>query len=141
MAQPEQLLAVAPQLAGESGSRDPLGDAAEDQHQFDDRTPGALQGGAGEGVEDATAGLAAIIEDRGAVTAMDAQAVTGAAPGTGQPVGVEPVKELGVAGVRVHQLGDGEVHGHLRSSQRAGSPSMTPRTTDQMKGLSTECPS
>jgi hypothetical protein len=72
VAQREQLLAIAPQLAGELGGRDALGEAAEDQHQLDDRPSGALQGRAGEGVEDATAGPAAIVEDRGAVAAMDA---------------------------------------------------------------------
>ena len=29
----------------------------------------------------------------------------------GQPVGVQPVDELGVAGLLVHQVGDREVHG------------------------------
>jgi hypothetical protein len=141
MAQPEQLLAVAAQLAGELGGRDALDDAAEDQHQLDDRPPGAVQGRAGEGVEDTAADRAAVVEDGGAVAAMDAQSVACPAPGTGQAAGVEPVQELLVAGIRVHQLGDGEVHGRLRSSRGAGSASIPPRETDHVKGLSTESPS
>jgi hypothetical protein len=141
MAQPEQFLAVAAQLAGELRGGDALGDAPEDQHQLDDRPPGALQGRAGQGVEDPTARPAAIVEDRGAVAAMDSQSVACPAPGTGKAVGVEPMEELGVAGVLVHQLGDGEVHGHLRSSRRVGSPSIAPQSTDLVKGLSTESPS
>jgi hypothetical protein len=141
MPQGEQLLAVAAQLAGELRGGDALGEAAEDQHQLDDRPSGALQGRAGQGVEDPTARPAAIVEDRGAVAAMDSQSIAYPAPGTGQAVGVEPMQELGVAGVLVHQLGDGEVHGHLRSSQRVGSPSITPRTTDLVKGLPTASPS
>jgi hypothetical protein len=139
--QPEQFLAVATQLAGEPGGGDPLGEAPEDQHQLDDRPLGAPQGRAGEGVEDPMAGLAAVIEERGAVAAMDTQTIACPAPGASQAVGVEPMHELGVAGVLVHQLGDGEVHGRLRSGQGEGSASITPRTTDPVKGLSTKCPS
>jgi hypothetical protein len=139
--QPEQLLAVATQLAGELGGGDPLGEAPEDQHQLDDRPLGAPQRRAGEGVEDPMAGLAAVIEERGAVAAMDTQTVACPAPGTNQPVREKPVQELGVAGVLVHQLGDREVHGRLRSSQGEGSASITPRTTDPVKAPSTKCPS
>jgi hypothetical protein len=141
VAQGEQFLAVAAQLAGQPGGGDALGEAAEDQHQLDDRPPGALQGRAGQGVEDPMAGLAAVIEERGAVAAMDTQTVACPAPGTNQPVGVEPMEELGVAGVLVHQLGDGEVHGRLRSSRRVSSPSITPHPREPVKGLSTENPS
>jgi hypothetical protein len=141
VAQPEQLLAVAAQLAGELSGGDTLGDAAEDQHQLDDRASGALQGGAGEGVEDATARLAAVVEERGAVAAMDAQTVARPAPGAGQAVGVEPTQEHLVAGLLVHQFGEGEVHGRLRSSRGVGSASIPPRPTDRVKGLSTESPS
>jgi hypothetical protein len=107
MTQRQQLLAVAAQLAGEPGGGDPLGEASEDQHQFDDRPLGALQSRTGEGVEDPTAGRAAIVEDRGAMAAMDAQAVAGPAAGASQTGGVKPGEQLGVAGVRVHQLGEG----------------------------------
>jgi hypothetical protein len=139
--QPEQLLAVAAQLAGQLSGRNTLRDPSEDQHQFDDRSPGTLQGRAGQGVEDAMAGPATVVKDRGAVAAMDAQAVACPASGTGQAIGVEPVQELGVAGIRVHQLNDGEVHGRLRSSRRAGFPSITPRIAAPMKRLPTESPS
>jgi hypothetical protein len=141
VAQGEQFLAVAAQLAGQLGGGDALGEAAEDQHQLDDRPPGAPQGRAGQGVEGPMAGLAAMVEDRGTVAAMDAQSLACPAPGTGQAVGVDPVQELLVAGILVHQLGDGEVHGRLRSCRRVSSPSITPHPSEPVKGLSTENPS
>src|SRR4051794_38146434 len=91
---------------------------------------GAPQGRSGEGVEHPGAGRAAIVEVRGTVTAVDLQAIACTAPGTGQAVGVEPDEELDVAGVFVHQLGDGEVHGRLRSSRGDGSPFITARTAE-----------
>ena len=68
-----------------------------------------LQGGAGEGVEDPAAVAAAIVEDRLAMTAMDAEPVA-AASWAAQVVGVEGLEEASVAGVLVHQFGDREVH-------------------------------
>jgi hypothetical protein len=109
--QAEQLLAVAPQFAGEPGGGDALGEAPEDQHQFDGPPLGALKRGAREGVEHAAAGLAAVVQDRGAVAAVDGQALTCPAPRAGQAVGVQPADELGVAGTLVHQIREGEVHG------------------------------
>ena len=90
----QQVLAVAAQLAGQLGRGGRLGDAAEDQQQLGRRPPDALQGRAGEGVEDAAAVAALVVEDRVAVAAVDAQAVAGAAARAGQAVGVEQLDEL-----------------------------------------------
>jgi hypothetical protein len=85
----KQVLAVAPQLAGHPGRGGRLGDAAEDQHQLGRRPPDALQGCPGEGVEDAPAVAALVIEDRVAMAAVDTEAVGGAAARAGQAAGVQ----------------------------------------------------
>src|SRR5512135_883296 len=141
MPQRQQLLAVAPQLAGQLGGGDPLSEAPEDHHQLDGPSLGARQGRAGEGIEHPVTDRAAIVEDRGTVTAVDAQALACPAPRADQAAGVKPGEQLGVAGLLVHQFGDGEVHGRLRLSRGDGSPSMTSRTAGAVKDLSTSCPS
>ena len=70
VAEREQFGAAAPQLAGELGGGDALGDAAEDQDQLDRPPLGRLECRAGEGVEDAAAGGASIDQDRGTVAAV-----------------------------------------------------------------------
>lgn len=101
---------VAVQLARQPRRRDALGEAAEDQDELGGATRGPLQGGAGEDVEGAAAMPALVIEHRGAAPAVDAEAVGPTAAVTGQPLGMEQVRELGVAGVLVEQVGQGEVH-------------------------------
>jgi hypothetical protein len=109
--QPEQMLAADPDLAGESRRGLPLGDAAEDQEDLRGAQVGPLPGGAREHVEDPAAGLAAVTDDRGVVaTAVDVEAVPGAAPGAREPTGVEQVEELLAATLLVHQVDDREVH-------------------------------
>ena len=120
MAEAQQLRAIAVELTGQLGRRHPLGEPAHDQDQLDGSPFGPMQGGAGEGVEDPPARPAAEIEDRGAVTAVDAQLVARTAPRAGQAAGVEPLDQLGVAGVLVHQVRDGEVHDTLRSRREEG---------------------
>jgi hypothetical protein len=110
MPQPEQVLAADAEFAGELGGGHPLGDAAEDQEDLRGAAVGLVELGAGEAVEDPSAGLAAVVEDRGAVAAVDLQLVTGGAAWAGQPVGVEEGEELGVAGVLVHVFSDGKIH-------------------------------
>jgi hypothetical protein len=83
---------------------------------------GLVELGAGEGVEDPSAGLAAVIEDRGAVAAVDLQLVTGVAAWAGQPVGVEEGEKLGVAGVLVHVFRDGEIHDGAPSGSIGDAP-------------------
>jgi hypothetical protein len=113
MAELEQLGTAAAQLAGELGGGDALGDAAEDQDQLDRPPLGPPECRAGEGVEDAAAGDAAIDQDRVAVAAMDLEAVAVAAVGTGQAIGMEEANEEFIAGKLVHQLVDREVHGRV----------------------------
>ena len=113
MAEPQQFGAAAPQLAGELGGGDALGDAAEDQDQLDRPPLGPPECRAGESVEDPAAGGAAIDQDRGAVAAMDLEAFVVAAVGAGQALGMEQADEELVAGGLVHQLGDREVHGRV----------------------------
>jgi hypothetical protein len=42
------------------------------------------------------------------------QAIVSMAAGAGQAVGMQPVDELGIAGLFIHQVGDREIHGRLR---------------------------
>ena len=122
MAEVQQLRAIAPQLARQLGRRHALGEPAHDQDQLDGPPLGPLQGRPGVGVEDAPARLAAVIEDRGAVPVMDVQAVARPASRAGQTVGMEPGEELGVAGILIHQVGDGEVHGAFHFGRQEGLP-------------------
>jgi hypothetical protein len=98
MAELEQFRSAAPQLAGKLGGGDALGDAAEDQDQLDRPPLGPLEGGLGEGGGDATAGGAAIGQDRSTVAAMDLQAVAVAAVRADQAVAMEQADEELVAG-------------------------------------------
>jgi hypothetical protein len=109
MPQRQELHPVALQLARQPGRGDALGEAAEDQEQLGRAALHPLQGGPGPGVEDATAGRAAMIQDRITMTAMDLEALAGMASGAAQAVGMEQVDELAVAGVLVEQVGDREV--------------------------------
>ncbi len=107
--QVQQVAAATTQLAGQLGGGRALGDAAGNQHQFGGAALGALQGGAGPGVEDAAAG-AAVVQDRVAVSAVDGQVVP-AASRADQAVGVEGLHEEVVTGLLVQQVQQGEVHG------------------------------
>ena len=116
MPQLQQVLAVAAQLAGHLGRGGRIGDAPEDQQQLGRGPPDALQGRPGEGVEDAAAVAALVVDHRVAMAAVDAEAVGGAAAGAGQPVGVQQGEQPLVAGVPVHQVDQGEVHRHTSRS-------------------------
>jgi hypothetical protein len=129
MSQVEEVHPVAARLAGELGSRDALGDAAEDQD--DARRPPlrALQRGPGPGVEGAAAVPALVVHDGVAVAEVDAEAVGGLAARAGQAAGVEHGQELGVAGALIHQVGKREVHGEAPRGEwdppRGSRPRMT----------------
>lgn len=111
MPQPEQVLAADADLAGELGGGLSLGDAAEDQEDLRGAQMGPLPGGVSVHVEDAAAGLAAVIDDRGIGTAaVDVEAVAGATAGAGEAFGVEQIEELLTAPLLVHQVDDREVH-------------------------------
>jgi hypothetical protein len=115
MSQSQQLRAVAVQFAGQSGGGDPWGEAAEDQDRLAGPALGAVQGRAGEGVEDPTAVAAAEVQDRGAAPAMDGHAVVSMAARAGHAVGVQPGDELVIARLFIHQADDREVHAGLRT--------------------------
>jgi hypothetical protein len=115
--QVQQLRAVAAQLAGQLGGGDTLGETAEDQDQFPGPALGAAQGRAGEGVEDPMAVAAAEVQDRLAAPAVDDQAIVLMAAGAGQAVGMQPVDELVITRLFIHQVGDREVHDGLRTGE------------------------
>jgi hypothetical protein len=110
MPQVQQVPAVAAQFAGQLCRRDALGDPAKDQDDLRWLALGPLEDGAGPGIEDAAAMAALIVEHRGAVAAMDAESIGRATTGAGQAVGVQHRDEFGVAGIVVHQVGEGEIH-------------------------------
>jgi hypothetical protein len=113
--QVQELRAVAVQLAGQSGGGDALGEAADDQDDFPRPALDAVQGGAGEGVEDAVAMAAAEVQDRVAATAVDDHAIVSMAAGAGHAVGVQPADEPVIARMFIHQVGDRKVHDGLGS--------------------------
>ena len=90
-----------------------MGEAADDEDQFPGPALVALQGRAGEDVEDAVAVAAAEVQHRVAAATMDDHAVVLMAAGAGHAVRVQPVDELGVARLFIHQVGDRKVHGGL----------------------------
>jgi hypothetical protein len=113
--QVQQLGAVAIQLPRQLGGGDALGEAADDQYQLAGPRLEAMQGRAGEGVEDPLAVAAAEVQDRVAAAAMDDHAIRGVTARASDPLGVEPADEAVVAGLLVHQIDDREVHGCLRT--------------------------
>jgi hypothetical protein len=130
MAQSEQMLAADPDLAREFGGGLPLGDPAEDQEDLRGAQISPLPGGVSEHAEDAAATLAAVIDDRGVgSTAVDIEAVGGAATGTRVPFGMEQIEELPAAALLVHQVDDWEVH-------EVGSEEMTIGRPDDQKNRS-----
>jgi hypothetical protein len=110
----EQFRAVAVQFAGQLGGGDALGEPADDQDQLAGPTLDAVQGRAGEGIEHPAAMAAPEVQDGGAAAAVDDHAVVSSTPRAGHPPGVQPLDQIGVAGVLVHQVGDREIHGCLR---------------------------
>ena len=114
MAKLVQVRAITAEFTGQLSGGDALGDPAEDEDQLRGAAVGAPRGRAGEGVEDAAAVAAAVIEHRCPMAAMDGDPVGLMATRAGQPAGVEGLQELGVVGVLVHHLGDREVQGRLR---------------------------
>jgi hypothetical protein len=110
----EPFRAITVPLACQLGGGHALRDAAQDQDQLGGPPLRTLQARTGDGVEDMPAAGAPVVEDRGAMAAVDVQAVACPAARAGQAVGVQPGEELGVAGILVHQLGEREVHGRLR---------------------------
>jgi hypothetical protein len=113
--QVQEFRAVAVQLAGQLGGGDALGEATDDQDQLPGPALGAVQGRAGKGVEDPVAVAAPEVQHRVAATTVDDQAIVLMAAGAGQAIGVQPLDELGVARLFIHQVGDREIHGGLQA--------------------------
>jgi hypothetical protein len=90
---------------------DALGEASDARDQLPRPPLGAVQDRPGESVEDAMTVAAAVIARRGAMTTVDPHPVGSVAARAGQPLGMEPPDQLGVAGILVHQIDDREVHG------------------------------
>ena len=111
----KEVLPVPVQLAGQASSGCALGDPAEDQEDLRGAAVGLVEGGPGESVEDPAA-RAAVVQDRVTGPAVDPKPVATLAARAGQAVGVEDLDDLPVAGVLVHELGDGEVQDQLRCS-------------------------
>ena len=91
-----------------------MGEAADDPDPFPGQAPAAVQGCAGEGVEDPVAVAAAEVQHRVAAPTVDDQAIALMAAGAGQAGGMQPLDELGIARLFIHQVGDREIHGGLR---------------------------
>lgn len=104
----QQVAAAAARLAGQGGGRAALGEAAEDQDALAGAEVGLVPVGAGDGVVDPAAGLAAVVEHRVAMVAVDV-GVGAAAAGAAPALGVEQPEPPVVAGALVHRLGDREV--------------------------------
>jgi hypothetical protein len=116
--QVQEFRTVTVQFAGQLGGRDPLGEAADDQDQLAGPALGAVQGRAGEGVEDPVAVAAAEVQDRVAAPTVQSHAIVVMAAGADQAVGVQPADELVIARLFIHQVGDREVQGGLRTGVR-----------------------
>jgi hypothetical protein len=130
----QQVLAVPVQFAGQPRGGLALSDPPEDQEDLGGPPMGLVEGGAGENIEHPAAEVTAVVEDRGTVPPVNLQGVAGLTARAGQAVGVEDLDDLLVAGVLVQELGDGEVHGHLRCSDPRCDPD-PPSLPDQGKHL------
>jgi hypothetical protein len=89
VAQLQQVLAVTAEFTGHPGRGFSRGHAVEDQHDLRGAAVCALQDGPGEGVEDTTAVATLVVQDRLPAAAVDPQTLLLAAPGTGQPRGMQ----------------------------------------------------
>jgi hypothetical protein len=107
----QQVLAIAAQFASHLGGGLPRGDAVEDQQPLARAAMGPLEDGPGPGVEHPAAVAALVLQDRLPVAAVDPQAVRLATRGAGQPRGMQQLDELAVAGILVHVVLQGEIHG------------------------------
>jgi hypothetical protein len=52
-----------------------------------------------------------VVQQGGTVAVVDAQSLPLSAGGAGQPIGVEELDEFAVAGVLIHVVVQGEIHG------------------------------
>ena len=108
--------AATAQLAGQLSGRRPLHHAPQDQDEVARGPLGALQGGAGPGVEHPAARHAAVVQDRLSMGPVDGQALAPAARAD-EARGMEGLDQEVVAGGLIQEVNQGEVHGW--SSARA----------------------
>ena len=92
------------------GGGDTLGEAAEDPDQFPGPALDAVQGGAGEGVEDAVAVAAAEVQDGAAPSVVNDHAIGLMPAWAGHAVGVQPTDEPVIALSCVYVAGRTIVH-------------------------------
>ncbi len=144
MAEKGRLGAVALQFAGQLGRGHALGETSEDQDDLDHGSLGAFKGGPGQGVEDPLASSATVVEDRGAMAAVDAELVRVMTTRARRSVGMKPVEESLVTGVRVDESADGKIHDDLAGIRVKTFDEMTESQHDGFKPGGkqprTECP-
>jgi hypothetical protein len=93
---------------------------------------GPLQGGPGEGVEDPAATAALEIHHGGAMAAVGPQVFPLPAAWALQAIRMQQLDELGVAGILVEIVDQGEVHGqNLRATRRISTEDTTVRDARQ----------
>ena len=97
---------------------------------------GALEDGAGLGVEDPPTGPAAIVKDGLTVIAMDEESLVGVATGALQSLGMDESQEELIAGVLIHKGVDREVHGSVSSNTEGLSLEIEPGTLLEIKSKS-----
>jgi hypothetical protein len=98
------------QFSGQLGGGNALSDAAQDQPDLRRGTPCLVQHGSCPGIENAVTVPALIIHNRSPMPPMDTQTVVDLATRTSQPVGVQQLDQLGVAGTVIHNIEKGEIH-------------------------------
>ncbi len=109
MPQGEQLGTIAIEFVGQLRGGDALGESSEDQDQFAGPAADAVKDGFGEGIKDATAMAATVIESGSTVTAMGQDLIGAMAARAGEATGVQPGDQGGITSVLIHQVGDGKV--------------------------------
>jgi len=112
--QRQQVTAADPKLARQAGGGLALGDPAQDQHDLGWAVVRAGQSRLREGVEDAAAVPAAVVDDRVAVAAVDDHAIGLPAPRAGKAAGMQPAEHRVVTLRFIHEFNDGKVHRLLR---------------------------
>jgi hypothetical protein len=90
VAEPQQFESIASQFAGQPGGRLAPGEASDDQQQLHGPPLRALKRRPGEGVEDASASTASVIEYRCSIASVDVKCVTATATWASQPVRMQP---------------------------------------------------
>jgi hypothetical protein len=130
--QGQQFLAIAAQLARHQRRGGALSDPAQDHQELRGTAMGPLQGGPREGVEDPAATAALEVHEGRAMAAVNPEVWPLSAARASQAVRMEQFDELGVAGVLVEIVEQGEVHGqNLRATRGMPVEDITARSDRQ----------